>query len=686
MPNQYRVQDSAFVVTLVINAVISVLVFIAFCVFRRKFKDFYEYRYQTKQPGVDTAPSDSFFGWVASTLNYSNEKIIQTAGLDGYFYLRQIRTSFYIMVVLVVLSAIILYPTNSQGGYNAARQENNGTLPDEVVGLSVISMSNIARGENLLWVHVVFTVIVTSVVCFFIYFDYKDFAERRITFKHQNRLMNHTVFIRDIPDRLFTKESLTRYMESYFPGQIRDIILINQLPIIYKLMNQREGFVKKYECAMEKASRTNKTVYVKTGLCGCFGEKREALDFYQEKIDDLDKSIEMHRTRSEQNMPDSGSGFIVFNHKSTAKIVEQVVMDKKFPMKMVRFSAPDPYDVYWPNVSYTSHSFFIRSLIVSIFIFGLVFFWSIPVAFLSGFSNLATLSKISAFSWLVDIIEKSSVLAGFLQGFLPNLVLIIFMALLIPIIKKVSQVQGFFSNSEVDESVFRKYFIFEVFNVFLVSAIAGSIFQSIESIVDHPSSIITMLATALPGQAYQMTNLIMIAAAGGVMALLRFIGLLIKLIKLRWLAKTPRQIADTKKCGSFSYSTSYAMSLLYLQICLAYSTMTPFILIFGMWYFGINYLVSKYNIIWVSTPEYQSGGSLYPSAFRRTIVGLIIYQLLMIGVFNVYKFFWGNLVVIPLIGTVCYSYQDYNGTQYRPPYYSPLMAINFNGQQGPSSP
>ncbi|EFA80485.1 hypothetical protein PPL_07320 [Heterostelium album PN500] len=38
---------------------------------------------------------------------------------------------------------------------------------------------------------------------------------------------------------------------------------------------------------------------------------------------------------------------------------------------------------------------------------------------------------------------------------------------------------------------------------------------------------------------------------------------------------------------------------------------------------------------WVSTPEYQSGGSLYPSAFRRTIVG--------------------NLVVIPLIVTVVFA-------------------------------
>eukprot|EP01133_Synstelium_polycarpum_P002930 gene2930-3370_t len=576
-------------------------------------------------------------------------------------------------------------------------------------------MSNIERGSNLLWVHLAFTFIVTGVTCFFAFYDYKDYSNRRVIFKQQNRLMNYTVFVKNIPANIFTKEQFLAYMESYFPGQVRDVSLVHQSRIIYTLIAKRESSVKAYEKVMEKSIRKSKKFYKKDGALGLFGKKHDALEFHQRKIDDFDKSIEMHRNRAEQASVKYGSGFVIFNQRQSAKILDQIIMDKRYPFEMVRYSAPDPHDVYWPNTSIGIKSFWTRTFFVCIFVFALVFFWSIPVTFLSGFSNLGTLAKISAFSWLVDVINKSSILSGFLQGFLPNLVLIIFMALLIPIITWTSRLQGHWAHSNIDESVFRKYFFFQVFNVFLVTAIAGSIFQSLEAIVDHPASIITLLANALPGQAFQMMNIIMIAAIGSFLKILRIIPLLVKIIKLRWFAKTPREIEGVRKSGSFSYAVSYAMNLLYLQICLAYSTMTPFLLIFGSIYFGASYLVCKYNIIWVNVPEYQAGGRLYPSAFRRTIAGLVIFQLLMIGVFNIYKFFLGTLVVIPLLLTLLFAcwcetlfhekskygimdvnsnheevpiniseeYHDgsvpmleYNETMYMPPYYSPLMAVN----------
>ncbi|EGG22185.1 hypothetical protein DFA_04303 [Cavenderia fasciculata] len=718
MTNRYEVQDSAFVVTLVINVVIGVLGLILFCVLRRRYNLVYRYRYEMHQQQgttVDQPPSNTFFGWIGSTIRYPNQKIIEHSGLDAYFYLRQIKTSLMIMVILMVLSAIALYPTNYYGKYNENRPTNeDGELVDEIKGLSLISMSNIERGSNKLWVHLCFTLIVTAVVLFFTFLDYREYSIKRILYKCQNRLCNYSVLIKDIPESISTKDQLTNFLYSFFPptlGDIQDVVMHHPADHIFTLIQQREGFIKSYEVAQEKSKK--KVQFVKTGFLGCFGEKREALEYYQQRINELNKEIESERHEAENNR--STAAFVVFSQKQSAKISVQTIMNRDYPYQFRRHDSPDPSDIFWKNLSVGYKSILIRTLLVSIFIFFLVFFWSIPVAFLSGFSNLATLAKISAFSWLVDIINKSSVLSGFLQGFLPNLVLIIFMIILVPIITLASKIEGFHSFTSIDKSVFSKYFFFQVFNVFLISAIAGSIFQSLESIVNNPSTIITLLSTALPGQAFQMINLIMIASVGVFLQVLRLIELIVKSIRIRYFVSTKRQLEEVQKCGPFSYSTSYTTNLLYLQICLAYSTLTPFILIFGTIYFMGAYLAQKYNIIWVNTPNYQSGGSLYPLAYRRSIVGLIIYQLVMIGVFNVYDFFWGNLVIIPLVATLLFwahceflfchksehgildsriaqdedfplnnqgifydaglAYQSYNETQYQPPWYRPLMAV-----------
>ncbi|KAM9971587.1 hypothetical protein ACTFIW_011569 [Dictyostelium discoideum] len=664
--NRYNANDNAFVVTLVINCVVMLIFFLIFCIVRRKFKQFYQYRFEQHHKGVSVPPSDGFFSWVVDTIKYSDNSIKDTAGLDGFMYLRNVKTSFYICVVLMVISSVMLYPTNYYGKYNEHREKDeDGKLPDEVVGLTMISMGNIERGSHLLWVHLVFVFFVTIVVLWFSYQDYHLYSKERIQYKQQSRLSNYTIMLRDIPNSMFTREELSNYFKSHLsnPSDLLDVSLQYPAPHIYALVSERENFVKKYESAIESYRRTKEKPTTKIGFLGCFGEEKDSIDYFQEKIDELTKKIEYERAEAETgyyiknaNSNVGGSSFVIFNQRKVQKEMVQTIMHAKYHVLFSRYYAPDPNDVFWKNIHIGLKSYYVRSLIVAILTFALVFLWGIPVAFLSGFSNLETISRIKAFSWITDIISKSKVLQGFLSGFLPNLILIIFMILLIPIIYALSRACGYFSNSRIEASVFSKYFLFLVFNVFLVSAIAGTIFQSIEQIANDPTSIIGSIANSLGGLSFQMINYILIAAAGSFGAILRIVGLIIQLIKLKWLAKTKRQIDDTLHQGPFAYGVNYAKNLLILQLTLAYSTLSPFILIFGAWYFGLSYIVQKYNIIWVNTPNYQCGGFMSPMHFRRTIIGLLIYHILMIGTFNVYKFYYGILVIICLVVTIVFWY------------------------------
>ena len=50
-----------------------------------------------------------------------------------------------------------------------------------------------------------------------------------------------------------------------------------------------------------------------------------------------------------------------------------------------------------------------------------------------------------------------------------------------------------------------------------------------------------------------------------------------------------------------------APQLLIFTITMVYSTMAPLIILFGMVYFALSYVISKYNFLHVWKKEYESG-------------------------------------------------------------------------------
>jgi hypothetical protein len=78
------------------------------------------------------------------------------------------------------------------------------------------------------------------------------------------------------------------------------------------------------------------------------------------------------------------------------------------------------------------------------------------------------------------------------------LLLVILFALVPPIINALLRLLRPVSFSSQVLSFFQVYFYFLVIQVFLFYTVAGSIFQSIKSILDHPSEIFSFLATSVP--------------------------------------------------------------------------------------------------------------------------------------------------------------------------------------------
>lgn len=92
-------------------------------------------------------------------------------------------------------------------------------------------------------------------------------------------------------------------------------------------------------------------------------------------------------------------------------------------------------DIYWANFNISHFQRSMRHVAAVFITFMLIIFWAIPVTFVASLTTLNSLSSQPGLGWISSVVDLSPILKGFLEGFLPTLALIIFMALL-PLICK----------------------------------------------------------------------------------------------------------------------------------------------------------------------------------------------------------------------------------------------------------
>ncbi|GAB2233067.1 hypothetical protein Droror1_Dr00002281 [Drosera rotundifolia] len=96
---------------------------------------------------------------------------------------------------------------------------------------------------------------------------------------------------------------------------------------------------------------------------------------------------------------------------------------------------------------------------------------------------------------IVDIIST------LLEAYLPQISLIVFLAVLPSILMFLSKAEGIPSESHAVRATSGKYFYFTALNVFIGVNIGGMLFSMFMLIEKEPNRIINLLASSLPGNA-----------------------------------------------------------------------------------------------------------------------------------------------------------------------------------------
>ncbi|KAL1169583.1 hypothetical protein V6Z11_A05G156200 [Gossypium hirsutum] len=312
------------------------------------------------------------------------------------------------------------------------------------------------------------------------------------------------VLVRDLPNATSgqtRKQQVDTYFKSIYPETFYRSMVVTNNKEVDKIWGELEGFKKKlaraeaiYALSQRNGQGTRPTN--RTGFLGLCGKKVDSIEYYNEKIKELTQKLEAEQkvTLREKQQ---GSALVFFTSRVTAALAAQSLHAQMVDNWTVT-EAPEPRQLIWSNLAIKFYDRIIRQYVVYIVVFLTIVFYMIPITFISAVTTLKNLRKLLPFlKPIVDIAALKTVL----EAYLPQLALIIFLALLPKFLFFLSKTEGIPSGSHVIRAASGKYFYFIVFNVFIGVTIGGTLIASIKTIEEKPNSVFDMLAKSLPGNA-----------------------------------------------------------------------------------------------------------------------------------------------------------------------------------------
>ncbi|TVY52138.1 Uncharacterized protein LCER1_G006369 [Lachnellula cervina] len=375
-------------------------------------------------------------------------------------------------------------------------------------------------------------------------------------------------------------------------------------------------------------------------------KKVDTIYWCREELARLNLEIEMDQKHPER-FPLMNSAFIQFNHQVAAHMASQSVTHHVPAHMAPRTVEVSPKDVIWDNMSIRWWEAWCRTGIVVVIVVGMVGLWAVPVAWTATLNNLNNFANTySWLRWLHNIPEN--VLNG-IAGVLPAIVLGILLAIVPLILTFLAYLQGVQTGKEQQGAIQNYYFAFLFVQVFLVVSISGGAFSTLAASATNITSIPETLATQLPKAAnYFFSYMILQAMSTASGTLLQITTLALWYILPKLFDSTPRQkwVRNTKLSG-VTWGTFFPVYTNFACIALIYSVIAPIIIIFAIITFTLLWIAHRYNMLYVTRFELDTGGLLYPRAINQTFTGLYFMEVCMIGLFFLVRDVNNKAVCVP---------------------------------------
>ncbi|ETS74679.1 hypothetical protein PFICI_13163 [Pestalotiopsis fici W106-1] len=656
------------------SLIVAIFYIALFMILRKPFRRIYSPRtYIDLIPEKHRTPSSSTsrLDWISALLKLDDRFILEHSSLDGYLFLRFLRTIIFICFVGSCITWPILFPVNATGGGNLSQLEK-------------IGFGNVADTSRL-WAHVAVAWLV------YIFVMYVVARERlwliglrqawQLSKSNASRLSSRTVLYLDPPKEapLHGDLTLNYGQEARKQWVVRSTDKLDhvvssrdskatklesaQVSFLQKTTKKRSKLSKKQGHDVELSEETIDELRPTQKRFFITGEGRDKISHLREKLEQAAREVEEKR---EGFSTDESHGrfavFVEYQSQSAAQRAYRAAPKSHLPASTnlaidTKLIGVLPKEIIWSNLALPQAIRVSRKTIGNLTIAALIFFWSVISAFVGTVSNVNYLSNnVEWLHWLQDL---PAPILGVLTGFVPPLITSLLSSYVPIFMRYVAKKSGEPTTVTAELQVQNWYFMFQIIQVFFVTALSSSATALIPAIISQPHQVPLLLAENLPKSSkFYLTYFILQGLGSSASNILNQSDLL-KYYLLDWFWNTtPRQKYDQfTSLKSMSWGKLYPKFTNFVIIALAYACISPLVMGFASAGLSIFYLSYRHNLFFVVQPKLETKGRCYTRSLSQILTGVYVGELALIGLMGLRKATGPSiLMAILFVGTAIYNH------------------------------
>uniref|UniRef100_A0A5B7B8V7 Putative CSC1-like protein HYP1 isoform X1 n=1 Tax=Davidia involucrata TaxID=16924 RepID=A0A5B7B8V7_DAVIN len=574
-------------------------------------------------------------GWVSRAWQLSEAELLSISGLDAVVFMRIFIFSLRVFTFAGIVGVFILLPVNYTGNQLSI---DFSDLPNK--SLDSFSISNVNDGSNRLWIHFCAAYVFTAVVCYLLYFEYNYISSKRIAYFYSSKPQPHqfTILVQSIPVSSGSNfsESVESFFTEYYPSMYLSHSVVHRTSKLQRLISDADKLYRRL--AHLKSTNHTRQRFRRGGFLGLFGRRVDLLDYYENKIDDLEDNMRMEQ--SSMVGKEVPAAFVSFKSQFGAAIALHI-QQRVNPTEWVTERAPEPQDVYWPFFSASFIKKWIFKLVVIVAYIILTVLFLVPVVIVQGLTNLDQLE--TWFPFLKSILSIAFI-SQVITGYLPSLILQLFLSFVPPIMIMFSSMQGYIAFSQIEKSACIKVLLFTIWNIFFANVLSGSALYQVNVFLD-PKKIPSLLAEAVPAQAsFFIAYVVTSGWTSTSSELFRLIPLICSFIK----GIISGEAGDELEVPSIPYHSEIPRILFFGLLGITYFFLAPLILPFLLVYYCLGYIVYRNQLLNVYAPKFETCGKFWPTVHNSTIFSLVLMHIIAIGIFGLKKLSLASSLTIPL--------------------------------------
>jgi len=622
---------AAFVSSLMLCSILVCLCAAFFCFVRSRYPLVYNGN-DNKEPIPDTR-----FGWMTAAWNLSTDQIEHAGGLDAAMLIAFVDLALKILLTIGVPMVLILCPLHFFAG------ELPGSHKENHDKLGQLGMGNIVEGEGCRWmyfVHAVFVWYVVVMVERLIFQAQELFLRRRNNWIRQMpRPRSTTVFVEGIPSECCSDDGLKEEFCKLFPGDMVDSAYV------VKNTSKLEKVVAAYKSADQNLVEANFEWQAAGGtedtrpLCRDwhFGKLVDKILFYTEQKREAAAGVAKEREAlgdvSKSEKVNSNSGFVTFRSERDAAIALCLKVRADEYVFMMS-TPPDPSDVQYADLYMDQSTLHLKAILGYLSVTAIFFCYTPIILAISSVVNLTALRKeVPLVEQLIKAVPMSERLLG---GVLASAAITLFMSFLPTILMLIFDT--FYSLKAGRWAQHRLqiwYFWFQIIFVLLVTAVGSSLWDTILTLVNHPTLIFELLANRLPTTTHFYLNFMCMQWFIHGLNLTRYINLSkFKALSVIVEEQRAKELSEPEDQDYYGMGARSARFTLNLVIALVYCSLCPLITVIT----GINFLICRvvygYLLVFAEDRKPDLGGHFWVTQLQHVQYGLCIYVVLMVGVLS----------------------------------------------------